>query len=97
MSEPTPNSVRSKKMIITVILDAIGDPDLESVEYIDLNGNKKPLPKVGEGHPDPGNDNPIVREKGTLVAAVFAQLKWHHANPDCITFEIGGAQYQICF
>jgi hypothetical protein len=31
------------------------------------------------------------------VAAVFAQLKWHHHNPDCITFEIGGAQYQICF
>jgi hypothetical protein len=88
------NHVTSKEMIITVILDPNGDPDIKSVEFDD-GGIKKTLPKVGEKHP--GNPNKIEKEKGTNVAAVFAQLKWHHHNPDCITFEIGGAQYQICF
>ena len=87
------NHVRSREMIITVKLDANNDPDIKSVEFID-GSTKKTLPKVGDNHP--GNGNKIEKEKGTNVAAVFAQLKWHHHNPDCITFEIGGAQYQIC-
>ena len=90
-----PNHVASKEMIITVILDGSGDPDIKSVEFVDNGGLKKHLPMVGKKHPD--NPDPIVKEKGTNVATVFAQLKWHHHNPDCITFEIGGAQYQICF
>ena len=95
MEVAQPNHVESKKMIITVILDTNGEPDLESVEFVDNNSQKRTLPRVGDEHPI--NHNPIVKEKGTLLATVFAQLKWHHHNPDCITFEIGGAQYQICF
>ena len=89
---PPANPVKSQKMIVTIILDAAGDPDIQSVEYVNDSG-PHPLPKVGQTHPNGGTIGP---ERGTLTAAVFAQLKWHH-HSDCITFEIGGAQYQICF
>jgi len=90
---PTPNPVKSKKMIITVMLDTVyHEPFLESVEFEDSASVKKHLPKVGQPHPGGGT---IVAEKGTLTAVVIAQIKFHH-HSDCITFEIGGAQYQIC-
>jgi len=94
MEVAPPNPVKSKKMILTVILDTNGEPDIDTVEFVDNAGQNKPLPKVGQPHPGGGTIGP---ERGTLTAAVFAQLKWHHHNPECITLEIGGAQYQICF
>jgi hypothetical protein len=86
---PPANHVESGVMIITVKVNK----DI-AVEYV-KNGNPKKLPKIGENHPD--NGRPIVKEHGTDDATTIGLIKWHHHNPDCITLEIGGAQYQICF
>lgn len=83
------NHVKSDVMIITVKHD-------KSVEvHYKKNGNPKKLPKIGQQHPD--NQRPIEPETGTEKAEVIGYIKWHHHNPDCITLDIGGALYQICF
>ena len=82
------NVVKSEVMIITVKYDKTIE-----VAY-KKNGNPKKLPKIGDNHPD--NNRPIEPEDGTGGAAQFAAIKWHH-HSDCITLDIGGALYQICW
>ena len=91
-TQPQPNHVSSQYVIITV---NVTNGKIDEVQYVDSQGNRKHLPKIGEAHP--GNGKPIMKEPGTDSAAAFAQLKWHHHNPDCITIDIGGAQYQVCW
>jgi hypothetical protein len=86
----TRNHVKSDVMTITIKHDKTFQ-----VAY-KKNGNpNNKLPKIGDRHPD--NNRPIEAEEGTEKAETIGYIKWHHHNPDCITVEIGGAQYQICF
>ena len=64
------------------------------VEYLDNDGFYRPLPKIGDPHPASGER--IVEEEGTSNAPPFAHVKWHH-HSDCITIDIGGSTYQICW
>ena len=83
------NVVKSQFMIITIKHDKTIE-----VAY-KKNSNPKKLPKIGEEHPD--NPGTIIEpEDGTGGAAQFATIKWHH-HSDCITLDIGGALYQICW
>ena len=84
---------------IRITLNAIlpsGDPNRIKylIEYLDANGIYKPLPPVGEPHP--AKEGNITAETGTTAAHQFGKMKWHH-HSDCITIEIGGAEYQICW
>jgi hypothetical protein len=82
------NVVKSEHMIITVKHD-------KTIEVAYKKNNPKKLPKIGEEHPEkPGTY--IEAEDGTPQAVSFATIKWHH-HSDCITLDIGGAQYQICW
>jgi hypothetical protein len=83
------NHVKSEAVIITVKVNK--DVNVQFLK----NGNPKKLPKIGDNHPD--NNRPIEAEEGTEQAAIIGYIKWHHHNPDCITIDIGGAQYQVCF
>jgi hypothetical protein len=62
------------------------------------NNVRKNLPKVGDRDPDDNEE--IVLEPHTGEAKPIQDqvriIKWHHHSPDCITVEIGGAQYQVC-
>lgn len=85
---PEKNTVKSEHMIITVKHD-------KTIEVAYKKNNPKKLPKIGEEHPEkPGTY--IEAEDGTGGAAQFATIKWHH-HSDCITLDIGGALYQICW
>ena len=82
------NVVKSEHMIITVKHD-------KTIEVHYKKNNPKKLPKIGEVHPEkPGTY--IEPEDGTGGAVSFATIKWHH-HSDCITLDIGGALYQICW
>ena len=98
VTPPPANYVASKVIRITlnvVAPNGMADEIQHQVEYLDDNsGFNKPLPRVGDPHP--GNGRPIEAEHGTGGATAFAHIKWHH-HSDCITIDIGGAQYQVCW
>jgi hypothetical protein len=94
---PPANYVASKaiRISLNVILPSGNPRDIKYlVEYLDDDGFHRPLPKIGDPHPC--NGKPIAEENGTLDAPPFAHIKWHH-HSDCITIDIGGALYQICW
>ena len=64
------------------------------VEYLDDDGFYRPLPRITDLHPV--NGKPITEDTGTANAPPFAHIKWHH-HSDCITIDIGGAVYQVCW
>ena len=82
------NVVKSEYMIITIKHDKT-----HQVEYKKNNTPKK-LPKINDNHPD--NNRPIEAEDGTEYATVIGTIKYHR-HSECITLDIGGAQYQICW
>ena len=92
-------SVKSK--IIRIILNVTpqnGDPQKVQyeVEYFDNdNGFHRHLPKIDD--PLPTGSGMITAELGTDTAATIGYIKYHRHNPECITIEIGGAQYQVCW
>jgi hypothetical protein len=96
MADSAGNHVTSDEMRITV---DVNTHQIKSVEYLNpKTGKHERLPKIGDPHPDPENGKPIVAEPGTTTAALCAEIKWHHHNPNCITLtDSGGAQYQVCF
>ena len=71
-----------------------------TVEYT-KNGNRKKLPKIGDTDPDDGviiepdphtdNSKPINEQVRVI------KHHWHNPGEDCITVEIGGATYQVCW
>ena len=91
------NYVASKVIRVTfnVILPSQDPRDIKKlVEYLDDDGFYRPLPRIGDPHP--ANGERITEDEGTADAPPFAHIKWHH-HSDCITIEIGGAQYQVCW
>jgi hypothetical protein len=67
-------------------------------QYIQ-DGVWKDLPKIGDI--DPEDKEKIEPEPHTPNAVPIKDqirsIKYHSHSPDCITVDIGGAQYQVCW